>query len=247
MTIARNRRFRMKLSAPIYRLKHRAKIISRDEGIPLHAALDRIAIEEGFGGWSLLAARYAATAPSKELFARLNPGDLVLLGARPGHGKTLMSLEVAVEAMKSGHRGAFFTLEYNETDILNAFRAIGEEPGAFEDRFRFDNSNTISAEYVTRHLETAPRGTLVVIDYLQLLDQKRENPELMSQVRALKTFASDRGLIIVFISQIDRSYDSSANSCPGLEDVRLPNPLDLTLFTKTCFLNDGEVQIAAVS
>ena len=235
----------MKLSAPIYRLKHRAKIISRNEGIPLHAALDRIAIEEGFGGWSLLAARYAATAPSKELFARLNPGDLVLLGARPGHGKTLMSLEVAVEAMKSGHRGAFFTLEYNQTDILKAFRAIGKEPGAFEDRFAFDN--TISAEYVIRHLETAPRGTLVVIDYLQLLDQKREHPELMSQVRALKQFASNRGLIIVFISQIDRSYDSSANSCPGLEDVRLPNPLDLTLFTKTCFLNDGEVQIAAVS
>ena len=34
--------------------------------------------------------------------------------------------------MKSGHRGAFFTLEYNETDILNAFRAIGEEPGDFD-------------------------------------------------------------------------------------------------------------------
>ncbi len=120
-------------------------------------------------------------------------------------------------------------------------------PEDFENKFAFDNSNTISAEYIIRHLETAPRRTIVVVDYLQLLDQKRENPELMSQVRALNRFASDRGLIIVFISQIDRSYDSSANSCPGLENVRLPNPLDLTLFTKTCFLNDAEVQIAAVS
>ena len=68
--------------------------------------------------------------------------------------------------MKSGHRGAFFTLEYNETDILNAFRAIGEEPGDFENKFAFDNSNTISAEYIIRHLETAPRRTIVVVDYL---------------------------------------------------------------------------------
>ena len=38
----------MKLSAPIYRLKRLAKILSRDEGLPLHEALDRIAAQEGF-------------------------------------------------------------------------------------------------------------------------------------------------------------------------------------------------------
>lgn len=237
----------MKLSAPIYRLKRRAKALSREKGIPLHDALDRVAVEEGFNRWSLLAARAAETTPSKELFARLNPGDLVLLGARPGHGKTLMSLELVVEAMKSGGRGAFFTLEYNETDILNAFQSIGEDPASIDGRFEFDNSNAISANYIIERLESAWPGTVVIIDYLQLLDQKREHPDLMVQIRALKSFASDRGLIMVFISQIDRSYDSSLKACPGIEDVRLPNPLDLTLFTKMCFLNDGQVQFAAVS
>ena len=87
----------------------------------------------------------------------------------------------------------------------------------------------------------------MVVDYLQLLDQKRENPELMVQVRALRSFARDRGLIFVFISQIDRAYDPLKKPCPGLEDVRLPNPLDLSLFTKTCFLNNGEVQFRAAS
>ena len=33
----------MKLSAPIYHLKRTAKILSREENIPLHEALDRIA------------------------------------------------------------------------------------------------------------------------------------------------------------------------------------------------------------
>lgn len=43
------------------------------------------------------------------------------LGARPGHGKTRLSPELTVEAMTSGYRGIFFTLEYNETNILNLF------------------------------------------------------------------------------------------------------------------------------
>jgi replicative DNA helicase len=88
---------------------------------------------------------------------------------------------------------------------------------------------------------------LAVIDYLQLLDQKRENPELMAQVRALKSFARQRGLILVFISQIDRSYDPSDKRCPDISDIRLPNPLDLSLFDKTCFLHDGEVRFQSVN
>jgi replicative DNA helicase len=171
----------------------------------------------------------------------------VLVGARPGQGKTLMSLELAVQAMKSGSRSIFFTLEYTEKDMLDRFRAIGVEREDFSDLFEFDSSDDISSDYVVRRLAAVPRGTLVVVDYLQLLDQKRENPELMVQVRSLRSFARDRGLIFVFISQIDRSYDPSMKSCPDLDDVRLPNPLDLRLFTKTCFLNNGEVRFRTAS
>lgn len=35
---------------------------------------------------------------------------------------------------------------------------------------------------------------------------------------------------MVFLSQVDRSFDSSAKPCPDLVEVRLPNPLDMTLF-----------------
>ncbi|HVJ55424.1 MAG TPA: DNA helicase [Aliidongia sp.] len=237
----------MRLSAPVYHLKRKAKLVSREHNIPLHEALDRIAEQEGFGGWSLLAAKVATTAPAGKLFSRLVPGDMVLLGARPGQGKTLMSLELAVEAMKRGNRGAFFTLEYTEQDVLDRFRDIGVERARFDHLFEFDSSDAISADYIIKKLAATPRGTLVVIDYLQLLDQKRENPDLMVQVRALESFARDRGLIFVFISQIDRSYDPATKPCPDLGDVRLPNPLDLKLFNKTCFLNDGEIQFGVAS
>jgi replicative DNA helicase len=235
----------MKLSAPLYHLKRKAKLLSRTENIPLYDALDRMARQEGFDGWSLMAARAAAAGPAEKLFARLSPGDLVLLGARPGHGKTLMSLELAVQAMRSGSRGVFFTLEYTEKDMLDRFQAIGVAREDFAGLFEFDSSDEISSDYIVKRLANAPRGTLVVVDYLQLLDQKRGNPELMVQVGALQSLARDRGLIFVFISQIDRAYDPLKKPCPDLDDVRLPNPLDLSLFTKTCFLNDGEVRFRA--
>ena len=55
----------MKLSAPLYYLKRKAKLFSRAENIPLHEALDRIARQEGFGGWSLLAAKVRQPRPPK--------------------------------------------------------------------------------------------------------------------------------------------------------------------------------------
>jgi len=149
--------------------------------------------------------------------------------------------------MKSGHHAAFFSLEYTEKDVLDRLRAIGVEPVRFDKLFEVDCSDAISADHVVKQMATAPRGTVVVIDYLQLLDQRRENPDLTVQVRALKSFARDKGLIVVFISQIDRSYDPSVKPCPDLGDVRLPNPLDLKLFDKTCFLNNAEVQFRAAS
>ncbi|WP_298241036.1 DNA helicase [uncultured Bradyrhizobium sp.] len=237
----------MRLSAPIYHLKRQAKRLSREAGIPLHDALDRIAATEGFSAWSMLAAKAAALTPASRLFPQFRPGDLVLVGARPGQGKTLMSLPLAVEAMRSGHRAAFFSLEYTEKNVLDRLRAIGAEPAQFGTLFEIDCSDAISADYVLKQMATAPRGTFVVIDYLQLLDQRRENPDLTIQVRALKSFARDQGLIVVCISQIDRSYDPAVKPCPDLSDVRLPNPLDLTLFDKTCFLNNSEVQFRAAS
>lgn len=237
----------MKLSAPIYHLKRKARLLARSQNIPLHQALDRVASDEGSTSWSLLAAKAARTGPAGKLFPQLALGDMLLVGARPGHGKTLLSLELAVEAMKAGGRSAFFTLDYTQGDILDRFDAIGVDPVRFADRFSFDDSDAISAGYMMEKLASAPSGTLVVVDYLQLLDQKRDKPELMVQIRALKAFARERGLIMVFVSQVDRSYDPARKSCPDLEDVRLPNPLDLTLFSKTCFLNDGKVRFGAVA
>ncbi len=236
----------MKLSAPLYRLKRNARRLSRQKNIPHIQALDEIALQEGCKSWGLLVARLSAEAPAARLFGQLRHGDLLLVGARPGQGKTLLGLELALEAIKCGNRGKFFSLEYGLQDVQDCLGAIGTDPGKLAGSFEFDGSDAISAGYLIAALTGAPRGTLVVVDYLQLLDQKRDRPALMTQVKALKAFATERGLILVFLSQINRSYDPSEKPCPGLDDVRLPNPLDLTLFNKACFLNNGAITFQTV-
>lgn len=234
----------MKLSAPIFRLKRAARLRSRDERIPLHEALDLIAREEGFESWSLLAARHAEPSIGKRLIDACRAGDLVLLGARPGHGKTLLALETAVAAMRGGQQSYFFSLEYGPGEIGRIFAAIGEEMVEFEDRFEFDCADEICASYIVDRLQAAEPGTVVIVDYLQLLDQKREHPSLAEQITALKAFAEARGLILFFVSQIHRDFEGSTSPMPALKDVRLPNPLDLTLFSRTCFLHDGEIVVS---
>ncbi len=234
----------MKLSAPIHQLKRRAKERSREQGVPLHAALDGIAADEGLASWSLLAARHGELSLAAKLYATLGDGDLVLIGARPGQGKTLVALELAIEATRAGRRSAFFSLEYTEDEARERLHRFGALPAEFEALFSLDCSDTISASHIIERMAGAPRGSLAVIDYLQLLDQRRETPPLDEQVRALAGFAGRSGVTLVFISQVDRSYDPATKPVPDLADIRLPHPVDLSLFTRTCFLQGGEMRFA---
>ena len=237
----------MQLSAPIYILKQQAKTLAHRENIPLHQALDQIAQREGFTAWSLLSAKHTTEKPASRLFAQLCPGELVLLGSRPGQGKTLLSLDLALQALRRGGHAAFFTLDFTRDNVIESFKALGAEAEleSFTDRFLLDDSDKICADYMIAKLASAPAKTLIIVDYLQLLDQRRENPELMPQVQRLRSFARERQLTVVCLSQINRSYDPEKQPFPGIEDVRLPNPLDLSLFDRMCFLHQGKMQIIA--
>ena len=149
----------MKLSVPIHILEQQARAASRRHGIPLHEALDRIARREGFAAWSLLAARWRSRGPGANLLSRLRSGDLVLLGARPGQGKTLLGVGLAIEAMDRGQRAAFFTLDFTGKDVARCFRVLGRDVEGFRSRFLFDDSDEVSAEHVVDRLACAPRNT----------------------------------------------------------------------------------------
>ncbi|ATU91432.1 DNA helicase [Phyllobacterium zundukense] len=237
----------MKLSAPIFQLKRRAKLMARHNGVPLHDALDQIAREEGFARWSLLSSQIAAAALSETILSRLDDGDLLLVAGRPGHGKTKLGLQLLLDAARDERRAVFFTLEFTEQQARKHIRSLEKAPSGIGDTLEIVTSNEISAEYIIRHLSGSERGTVAVIDYLQVLDQQRSKPALSEQVLALGAFARKTGVILGFISQIDRSFDPESKRLPDLRDVRLPNLVDLGLFSKACFLHNGEAQLQDVA
>ena len=182
----------MKLSAPVYRLKRDARRLSRAENIPLHAALDRIAAGEGFASWSLLPANVRGVARGR-LFANY--------ARRPGSRRRPAGPRqdpVEPRARGRGHEitaiGACSS-RWNIRDrtSLDRFRAIGADRDALRRPVRIRQRRRHQRRLHRRAAGCRASGTLAVIDYLQLLDQKRENPELMTQVRTLKAFARKRG------------------------------------------------------
>ncbi|MEM9270205.1 MAG: DNA helicase, partial [Pseudomonadota bacterium] len=173
----------MHLSTPIYRLKRQAKLLSRQAPMPLHQALDRLAVEEGFQSWSHLSATAQKESPGTKVLDGLRPGDLALLAARPGHGKTLLALEVAARAQEIGRKGFVFTLEYTQRDVEARFAELRLKEPNIGQAVDVDTSDEISTEYILDRLARHTEPAFIVIDYLQLLDQARSKAALQDQIR----------------------------------------------------------------
>lgn len=235
----------MRLSAPMFRLKRRARLLARSEGIPLNQALDQIARTEGFARWSLLAAHCAQASPCRTVLSRLDDGDLVLLGARPWQGKTVLGLQLLLHAAEEGRKGFFFTLVETEAKVAERLGSLGAELAGIGNLLTVSTSDDIGSDYIIRRLDGADPGTVAVIDYLQILDQQRTKPELSVQMSALRSFAGRTGTILVFLSQISRTYDPDARPLPDMQDINLPNHLDLEIFSKSCFLHEDALAFRA--
>ena len=230
----------MKTSFPIFVLRRQAKELKNRHGIAMSEALNRIAIREGFTSWSLLMSGSAGLFPTQfsEVLEFLNHGDLALIGARPGVGKTSFATGMFVQAIQRERpKGFFFTLVETPAQLTARISRYDENISRDKGAHWLSYSNEICADYIIREVRDRVKpGSLIVIDYLQLLSEKRVNPPLQEQVAQLKKFASESGCIVVFICQLDRQVESRDNQRPTIEDIRLPNPLDLGLLNKVILL-----------
>lgn len=242
----------MKLSAPIHVLKAQAKALKREQSLTMIAALDLVAAREGYSSWSLLHTKNSDPFPTKydELLGFFNEGDLVVIGARPNMGKTSFSIGLLVQAVQRRvARNYYFTLAEVHRDVAGRIANYDESIGENNDFLELDYSNDISADYIIAKAEkNISKGSLIVVDYLQLLDEKRVNPPLQDQIEKLKRFAKEKSCIIIFISQIKREVEGLRDSRPTLKDIRLPNKLDLKLMNKVLLLyrarkDDSEVDV----
>lgn len=230
----------MKLSSPIHILKRNAKKLKKEQGMTMSQALDEVAKNEGFSSWSLLVSKKDELFPSKysETLNFFNNGDLVLIGARPGVGKTSFTMGLFVKAIEQKRpKGFCFTLAETHKDLARRIATYNESIGQNDDLFELNYSNDICADFIisVTNNQVQP-GSIIIVDYLQLLDEKRVNPPLQDQIQSLKVFAKEKGCIIIFLSQINREIEYKVNQRPTVDDIRLPNPLDINLLNKIIFL-----------
>ena len=106
------------------------------------------------------------------------------------------------------------------------------------DRVLIDCSDEICSDHiVSRILAEISPGDMVLVDYLQRLDERRVTAPLQEQVSSLKDLAEETGCIVVFICQLQREVEERVDGRPAPADIRLPNPLGLGVFHKIVLLS----------
>lgn len=183
------------------------------------------------------------------LFTPLRAGQMIVLAARPGAGKSALAGQIAHHAAKSGERVAFFSLEMSGEELaerLGLVRAGRDallhtksltaqirELGKLSKFHIFDNSQRhtmagIAAKCRLLSLQTPGLG-LVVIDYLQLItpaDRKQPRELQVAEIsRALKELAGSLKVPVIALAQLNRESEKEERR-PRLSDLRESGSLE---------------------
>jgi len=173
------------------------------------------------------------------------PGELWLVGARTGVGKSTACLQWALAAARAHHRVLFVSLEMQRQDLLKrALSAEGEIPhgllvrGDLDSAWRYRVAQTLgrigdypleisdqlrTLQAIIGKLAATPGLGLLVVDYLGLIDpggrHENRNQEVSVISRRLKLAALDYNIPIIAAHQLNRANESE-NRRPQLSDLR---------------------------
>ncbi len=182
------------------------------------------------------------------VLAGMGNSDLVIVGARPGMGKTSFCLNIGTNVAKATKKSvAIFSLEMSAEQLVS--RVISSE--ALVDSYALrtgelkneewdhiayaasalsgcdiliDDTPGISVTAMKAKLRRVNNLGLVIIDYLQLMqsDKKIENrtQEVGDISRSLKILAKELNVPVICCSQLSRGTEGRTSKKPMISDLR---------------------------
>lgn len=168
----------------------------------------------------------------------LRPSKLIILGARPGMGKSGLALNIAVTAAVQHKKPVlFFSLEMEPAEMMERVlmsiaesrthlgrleTAMNQVPDNLKiiDRPNL-NVTQLRASIIKHKLEMGGLG-LVVVDYLQLMKSKggSRNEEVSNLSRELKLISREFKIPVLCLSQLSRKVEERDNKRPKKSDLR---------------------------
>jgi len=177
----------------------------------------------------------------------MSSGDLIVIGARPGVGKTAFALNVAMNAAAKKKTIAIFELEMTKEEIVTRF--LTSE--SFVDNYKLRTGMLTAADWsklteagsriseCAIYIDDTPSMTvtgmkaklrqlkkldLVIIDHLQLMQTDRGNGNRVQEIsdisKNLKILAKELGVPVITCAQLSRGPESRDNKRPMLSDLR---------------------------
>ncbi len=178
----------------------------------------------------------------------MGDSDLILVGARPGMGKTSFTLNIASNvAMASKKAVCIFSLEMSAEQLVS--RMISSEAMVNSHNLRsgqlspeewdkiadtaarlantnilIDDTSGMTVTAMKSKLRRVENLGLVAIDYLQLMESERRSDSRALEVgdisRGLKLMAKDLRVPIICCAQLNRGAEGRTDKRPQLSDLR---------------------------
>lgn len=182
------------------------------------------------------------------VLVQMGKGDLVLVGARPGMGKTSFAMNVGTNFAKaSGKAVCVFSLEMSCDQIVTrllsseamvdsySLRSGDIKPEDWEKLAEsasmlsgcdilIDDTSGITVTDMKAKLRRVKNLGMVIIDYLQLMQSGKSIENRVQEVgeisRNLKIMAKELGVPVICCAQLSRGPESRTDKKPMLSDLR---------------------------